>query len=41
MTPVCWGIVIVVVVLAIGGGFIAWACCVMSGMCNEEERKRN
>jgi len=34
MTPLCWGIVIVCVV---GGGFIAWACCAMSGLCDEEE----
>ena len=34
MTPLCWGIVIVVVV---GGGFIAWACCAMSGICDEED----
>jgi len=40
MTPICWGIVIVVVVLAIGGGFIAWCCYAMSGMCDEEEGKK-
>ena len=36
MTPLCWGIVIVCVV---GGGFIAWAACAMSGICDEEEGK--
>jgi len=39
MTPLCWGIVIVIIVVAVGGGFIAWAACAMSGICDEEEGK--
>ena len=37
MTPIGWGIVIVAV---IGIAFVAYCCCAISGMCNEEERKR-
>ena len=37
MTPVCWGIVIVVVGSI---AFVAYCCCAMSGICDEEERER-
>ena len=34
MTPLCWGIVIVVVV---GIAFVAYCCCAVSGFCSDEE----
>jgi len=39
MTPLCWGIVIVAVVGCVGIGLMGWACCALSGMCDEEEGK--
>ena len=38
MTPLCWGIVIVG---CVGIAFVAYCCCAMSGMCADEEGKRD
>ena len=38
MTPLCWGIVIVVV---IGIAFVAYCCCAISGMCADDEEGRD
>ena len=38
MTPVCWGIVIVVLV---GCAFVAYCSCAISGICSDEEARRD
>ena len=36
MTPTIWGIVVFFAV----GVFIAWSCCAMAGICDDEDEER-